>query len=72
MKSYRNVSVCVKTHIGLRRKNNEDNYLVVTEGRNVHNYGMLFAVADGKSIHGLNSFSRVTFSCFAVTEYTTC
>ncbi len=51
MKSYKNASICVKTHTGLKRQNNEDNYLIVTENQNVCNYGMLVAVADGMGGH---------------------
>jgi serine/threonine protein phosphatase PrpC len=49
--SYRRVRSCVKTDIGLTRRNNEDYFLVIDDRDNNYDtlsMGMLFAVAEGR------------------------
>ena len=51
MKSYKNKLLCARTHTGLKRKNNEDNYLIGAGDKFANNYGRLIAVADGMGGH---------------------
>ena len=48
-----NIEVCGKTNIGLKRKRNEDSYLIVDKLNkiDIHSLGMLFVVADGMGGH---------------------
>jgi len=49
-----NISSAGKTDIGLKRKNNEDLYLIVESGEDGHdieNFGKMFVVADGMGGH---------------------
>ncbi|MCB2141112.1 Stp1/IreP family PP2C-type Ser/Thr phosphatase [bacterium] len=68
MRSHNNITICVKTDIGLRRKNNEDAYLIVTNGQNVQDYGMLFAVADGMGGHAYGEVAS-KMACEGLAEY---
>jgi serine/threonine protein phosphatase PrpC len=46
--------VCAETNIGLKRDQNEDNYLIInrnTKDVDIQNYGMMFAAADGIGGH---------------------
>ena len=60
--------ICGKTDIGLKRKNNEDTYLIVTKDKNVQDYGMLFAVADGMGGHAYGEVAS-KMACEGLAEY---
>ena len=60
--------ICGKTDIGLKRKNNEDTYLIVTKNKNVQEYGMLFAVADGMGGHAHGEVAS-KMACEGLAEY---
>ena len=68
MEPHKNITICAKTDIGLKRKNNEDTYLVVTKGQNVKDYGMLFAVADGMGGHAYGEVAS-KMACEGLAEY---
>lgn len=68
MESHNKIKICAKTDIGLKRKNNEDTYLIVTNGQNVQDYGMLFAVADGMGGHAFGEVAS-KMVCEGLSEY---
>jgi serine/threonine protein phosphatase PrpC len=66
-----NAQVCAETDIGLRREQNEDCYLIITrkiENVDIQNYGMMFAVADGRGRHAGGEIAS-KMACRGIADY---
>ena len=66
-----NAQVCAETNIGLKREQNEDNYLIInreTKDVDIKSYGMMFAVADGMGGHAGGEIAS-KMACRGMTEY---
>jgi protein phosphatase len=66
-----NAQVCAETDIGLKREQNEDNYLIInrkTKDVDIQNYGMMFAVADGMGGHAGGEIAS-KMACRGIADY---
>lgn len=71
MKFFENIAVCHKTDIGLKRKKNEDSYLIVDhreKSYDTRDQGVIFAVADGMGGHAAGEVAS-KMACKGLLEY---